>query len=61
MTKTQKTALRLISELEDTTKKNIFEDSDTPKEYQISAQLARIGALQLAILKIKIAFYIQIK
>lgn len=50
----KKKAEKLIAELEEEMNNNIF--LDLPKAARDVAILARIGALQLAVLKIKIAF-----
>lgn len=49
-------ALKLIVELEAEMELDIYEKANIPVNERQSALLGRIGALQLAILKIKLAF-----
>lgn len=49
-------AEKLIADLEAECKKDIYKDDRLPIEIQEAAHLGRIGAIHLAILKIKIAF-----
>lgn len=54
-------ALKLIAELEEEMAKDIFSSvAEKNKEAADCANLGRMGALQLAILKIKVAFDIPI-
>lgn len=49
-------AEKLIADLEQECEKDIYTDDRIPLQDRITATLGRIGALQYAILKIKIAF-----
>lgn len=55
-----KTALKLIAELEKEIEKDVYTDPGLSRQAKDCAHIGRVGGLQLAILKIKLAFGIEL-